>query len=377
MLILKGLGEDDIQEGRGVSSYVPIYDTDMSITGSSSSSIVSKEILTNLNATSSFKTPRLRTETEVLKSNLSFVSLIPTIRAAGSTDSGEESLVSCLYTGTAERTVGGINEADTFVEATMTEMWDALIRQEKFPALTSPSSSFTASTTGFREVGEVISSIRFTTNFNRGSITPQYNADSPYRSGLPNRYNYTGTNLSTIIDTDQVTNTQSIYNYVVQVNSQVWTNNVSYDGGVQPKSSYNNDYGSPLPAGTTSTDIQIITGVLPVFGTTSNILTLSKRPLQSNGSMIQIDFVAEEGDDKQIVEFPDDPMLSWGNIVKVEFYDTAASAWKIINGSASDSLNTFTVSETQHTIQGATITYKRYTHNGPTTGSRQTRWYVA
>ena len=47
-------------------------------------------------------------------------------------DDSSEPGVPDTYNGTAEGTVGGINEGQTFTDATMSEMWDSLLKQENF-----------------------------------------------------------------------------------------------------------------------------------------------------------------------------------------------------------------------------------------------------
>src|SRR5690554_3702769 len=90
------------------------------------------------------------------------------------------------YTGTAERTVGGIREGQGFTGSTMTEMWDMLIKEEKGPTFTQPTISFTSSITGFREIGEELN-IEFETTFNRGIINYSYKENEPY-SGEVEKY---------------------------------------------------------------------------------------------------------------------------------------------------------------------------------------------
>jgi hypothetical protein len=275
------------------------------------------------------------------------------------------------YTGTAERNVGGIIEGDNFNNATNTEMWDKLIKQEKFPTLTNPSITFTSSITGLREIGEIIS-ITFNTSFNRGSINPQYTSESPYRSGLPNEYQYTGTDLINISKTD-LSDSQTISGYTVIIGTQTWQARVSYDGGVQPKSSYDNDFSTPLPSGVTSYTNRIITGVYPYFATTNNITTLTKQPLANmNSNYIQTNMVMEEGSNKQTIDFPN----AWNTITGIQFYNTVSNTWEWLNGSKANSLSTFTQSSTTHTIQGNIINYNRFTHNGSLIGERMLRWYT-
>lgn len=278
-----------------------------------------------------------------------------------------------FYSGTAERTVGGINENQVFVDATMTEMWDTLIKQEKFPVLTAPSSTFTSSITGFREVGEIIPSLTFNSAFNRGSIVPQYTADSPYRAGLPNSYNYSGTGLLDQVKT-ALTDSQIVSNYTVLVNAQNWTGSISYDEGSQPKSSYDNDYLTPLPAGDTTAITRAITGVYPYFATTVNLTTLTKQPLAAHNSVfVQMTMVAEDGINKQKAEFP---TTFWSAITGVQVFNTLSATWDWIGGSKANSLLVWTITNETETVQGNIINYKRYTHNDATVGSRQLRFYT-
>jgi hypothetical protein len=272
--------------------------------------------------------------------------------------------VESLYTGIAERTVGGITDGDSFTGETMQDMWDFLLKQEKFPVLTAPSSTFTASITGYREIGEIIN-IDFSSVFNRGSISPQYTATSPYRSGLPNNYVYTGTGLSNQAST-ALTDAQSITGHTVTSGNQSWTGRVAYDAGVQPKSSYGNDYSTPLAAGQTSAVTRTIIGVYPVFATTSSITTLTKQTLIANGNEISTVLVAETGGNKQKVDFPN----TWGSITKLEQYNSLSNQWDVID------LSTFTVTSVIETVQGISVNYNRYTHNGSTIGERTLKWSV-
>jgi hypothetical protein len=266
------------------------------------------------------------------------------------------------YTGTAERTVGGISDGMAFVAKSMTEMWDQLIKQEKFPTLTNPSSTFTASITGFREVGEVVD-VNFNSGFSRGSISPQYTAASPFRSGEPNEYQYTGTGLVNQSKTD-LSDAQTVSTYTVLINAQNWQGRVAYDGGVQPKSSYDNDFNSPLAAGNTSYATRTITGVYPYFGNTSDITVMTKQALASHGTAITIDLVAESATDKQSIEMPN----VWGAVSKIEQWNPLSSSWDTIDS------GTFTESATTNTIQGNVIDYRKYTHNGSQIGARRLRF---
>jgi hypothetical protein len=253
----------------------------------------------------------------------------------------------------------------------MTQMWDSLIKQEKFPVLTAPSSTFNSNVIGFQEIG-LITNISFDSTFNRGSINPQYSAASPYRSGLPNTYDYAGTGL---VDqsTTSLTNGQSTTGYTVTLGAQNWTGRVLYDAGVQPKSSYGNDFNTPLPAGATNIITRTITGVYPFFATTVTITVLTKQALAAHNSVfVQTDMVAESGGNKQTTDFP----TVWSAITGIQFFNTVSNAWEWINGSKANSLLTFTTSGTTHLVQGNTINYTSFVNNGATIGARQLRWYT-
>ena len=261
--------------------------------------------------------------------------------------------------------VGGIKTGTVFNETTFEEFIELLLYPELFPNLTNPSFTFTTTPSGLREVGEVIN-INFVAGFNRGSINPQHESDSPFRSGLPNSYNYSGPQLNISNETDSLTDSQSISDYEVEEGLQSWSLNISYDAGVQPKGSKGSDYETELDAGTTSTITRTIRGVYPFFATTDDIEQLTKQSLAQHGSTVVTEFPQENSGNKQTVEFPE----AWGEINHIE-QKNMFGIWDDI------SLDTFTITENIiKDINGHDITYRRYTHNGPTTGARDIRWSV-
>lgn len=267
-----------------------------------------------------------------------------------------------VYTGDAERDVGGIADGDSFTDASMAAMWDALIKQEKFPTLIDPSSTFSASRTGYWEVGEVID-ITFDSAFDRGSINPDYECGSDYRSGLPNEYKYTGTGLTNVTTTSQ-SDEQTVSNYTVVINGQSWTGAVAHDVGVQPLSSYGNDYDTPYAAGDTAIITRTITGVYPYFAKTAAIGDYAKQPLASHGSTITVTMVAESGSDKQGLQVWD----TWGTLDTLEQYNDLSGEWDSISTSTFD---TTTISKD---INDNSVDYTQYLHNGSLIGERQLRF---
>ena len=260
----------------------------------------------------------------------------------------------------------------TFLNQTFTEMMNAMLYPTLDPTLTNPSSTFSLAQAGLREIGEGDVgaggdplSLSFTATFNRGSITPAYGTNG-FRSGPANAYNYTGTGLPTTQASTSLTDSQTVTPYIVLIGNQNWTNTVSYDAGQQPLDSTGGNFGSPLPAGTTSVDTVTITGVYPVFATTVALGTFTKQNLQVMTTYIQVSLVTESGGggQKQIVDIPN----AWSTITGLQQFNTLSGTWDNIN------LATFTTSATTQVVQGVTVNYTRYTHNGPTIGARQLRF---
>lgn len=261
--------------------------------------------------------------------------------------------------------VGGIPVGTPFSNFTFKDFMDGAFYPELFGTLTAPSSTFTSNVTGFKEIGEVIALISFTSAFNRGSINPQYQSASPYRSGLPNTYVYTGSGLSNFASTS-LTDAKSVSNYTVLTGANNWTGRVAYDAGVQPKGSKGTDFNTPLLAGQTGAVTRTITGVYPWFATTSAIDTLTKGSLQAHASQVFTSMVAEDGVNKQTFDLPQ----AWGAISALAQYNTLSGQYDTI------SLASFTRTNITKTINGSTVNYYHYVHNGSTIGARQLRWTV-
>lgn len=257
-----------------------------------------------------------------------------------------------------------IPSGTTFANKTFPEMMDLMLYPELDPTLTAPSNTFTISPSGLREIGESIATITLSATFSKGSISPAYGTTG-FRSGDPNTYVYTGTGTSNNSST-LLTDSQTVSSYTVLSGANSWTGAVSYDAGPQPLTSKGNDYDSPLSAGTTPAITRTITGVYPVFATTSVIGTLTKQSLQSMTTYIQVSMVAETGGNKQTIDIPDD----WSSIQGLQQFNTFSGTWDSIN------LSQFTITSVTNTIQGNVIDYNRYTHNSNTIGARQLRFTV-
>ncbi|MCP4252987.1 MAG: hypothetical protein GY936_17795 [Ignavibacteriae bacterium] len=269
-----------------------------------------------------------------------------------------------------------IPSGTTFNAKTFEQMMNLMLYPTLYPTLTAPSNGFNITTTpnisgNLREIGTVYDMtstfINLNSTFNRGSINPAYTTNG-FRSGLPNGYVYTGANANFTIVSTSLTNSVNLAgSYTILQGNNTWTSAVSYDAGEQPLDSVGDNFDSPLPAGTTSPPkSKSLIGVYPVFATTANITTLTKQALQLMSVRIQVAMVAETGGNKQTVDIP----VAFSTITGLQQFNTLSGSWDTI------SLSTFTITSVTKTIQGNTVNYKRYTHNGSTTGGRSLRFLV-
>lgn len=258
---------------------------------------------------------------------------------------------------------GGIDKDETFSGLTMQQMFDKILYPEFFGTLTAPSRSFSSDKSTLQEIGNAIT-IGFTASFNKGSINPQYESATPYRSGNPNTYSYTGTGLPTSVTSTALSDSQSVSAYSVLEGNQSWTMDVSFDQGPQPKGSYGTNFDSPYGPGTTLQRTVTITGVYPFFATTSTIGTFTKQSLQTHGSTITLSMVTETDTDKQTLEVPS----VWGTLTELKQYNTLSGEYDTIDKS------TFTITTITKTINGASVNYDQYVHNGSYIESRTLRF---
>ena len=244
----------------------------------------------------------------------------------------------------------GIPVGSILNNKSVSEIFQTILYQELFGKITEPSYSFTITPSStLQEVGAVINIVR-TRDFSRGSINPQYQSESPYRSGPLIDYTETGSD-----------------NHTITLGIQSWTSRANYSKGVQPKGNYGSNTPGylPLPEGFTDTVTRSITGVYPVYATTANIGLLTKQPLLSHGADIQVSMVAESGG-KQTIRIPQEG----GTITVLQQYNTLSGQWDNI------SLSSFTKTAIQVIVNGNTVDYWEYIHNGATIGARQLKFKV-
>jgi len=259
-----------------------------------------------------------------------------------------------------------ISAGTTFSNQTFTEMMNQMLYPTLDPTLTAPSASLSISpAASFQEIGANVP-ITLNATFNQGLINPQYTSASNKRSGLPNTYNFNGSGVSPISSSSLGPVQATTGAYSILAGSNTWTNSISFDAGVMPKDSGGGDFDPPgaLSAGTTSTISKTITGVYPVFATTTNISTMTKQSLVSMSGYATVSLVAESfsSSDRQTVDIPiaGGGQAGWSTITIVEFFNTFSNQW----GSAP--LGDWTQSATTHEVpsgSGTFINYTRFTNN--------------
>lgn len=177
-------------------------------------------------------------------------------------------------------TGGGELEADLVVsnpigKYTMNETIDkgtafetifrGMLSKTYYPALTDSSLSVSYSAPALMKVGAMVPSQAATLNFNRGSINPQYTAESQYRAGEATGYSASLSGASV-----QYSESGSGRQFTIPAFTRNSVGNVTLNGtvnyaqGAQPKDSDGGNYQTPLPAGSKSAS-KTIEFILPFY----------------------------------------------------------------------------------------------------------------
>ena len=166
--------------------------------------------------------------------------------------------------------------------------------------------------------------------------------------------------------------------YFVTSGTNSFSVSVNYDIGPQPKDSAGIDFDNPLAAGNNppGATSKTMTGVYPVFATTTNYAVTDQLSLQNMGSNdVILTVIAEDGvaGNKQAISIPNTLSGQAGftafTDVKQEDPLNIGSFVPITGG-----LTTFTLTTETRTVEGNSVTYNLYTHNGATIGSRKLKF---
>lgn len=263
--------------------------------------------------------------------------------------------------------VGGIPVGTTFNNTPIQDIITMLLYGTQNPTFTLPFAELSLDLPYLQEVGTTITPT-LTATFDRGSITPQYNASEPYRAGAPIQYIFTGPKANFVTSSDlEVSQTLT---YIVTEGETSWAMFVEYGKGPQPYNSVGTPFDSPFPAGTTDTHVVKIKGVYPLYAPINSISTYEKLPLQDTTTTeYLISLPAESTTEKQRVLIPQTVPEIYG----IQFYNTVLQQWEWLMGSPEQSLTTF--SKTATTINN--VAYWEYTNLSAQIGARELKFMAS
>lgn len=164
--------------------------------------------------------------------------------------------------------VGGITAGTVLTGKTSNELLEEILVPTLFPTFTTPDNGISGAAPTTQEVGATSPDFTVTATFDRGTIDPAYGT-SGFRSGLPNTYTFTGSQLPASTSTTSLSVDNDVTAHTITLGTNNWAATVSYDAGEQPLDSEGGNYDSPLGASTTGSKATEITGLYPYFYGTS------------------------------------------------------------------------------------------------------------
>lgn len=266
----------------------------------------------------------------------------------------------------ANLNVGGIKAGDIVEEgSTLTEFVIDLLTTVYEPDLISPSFSLTrdSSSQSLKTIGST-HTFNLIFNFNKGSIIGSGSGEGDWnptavqgpRAGEATTYDINGETSTG--------NTVAVVDYEVQQGINSFTGTVTYEEGPQPLNSNNEPFNTPLPQATSPERSTSFEGVYPIFATSENITTFTQQPLRSmlTANNIEVNLFDESGGNKQAFEIP----MEWldnRDLQKIEYYSTVQDDFTDTN-----QIGNFQTTDVTKTIEGNTVSYRRFTHTGPDRG---------
>ena len=255
---------------------------------------------------------------------------------------GSGSLESSL---TASVSVGGISSGTSYETGPSYEtIFRDMLNPTQNPSFTSPSGTLSVPGDKLLETGATLNAT-FTATFNRGSISPAYGT-SGYRAGAASSYSFNGGTAGTENVWEDV---------VVDETNKTFSAVIEYDEGEQPKNNKGEDYSSPLPAGSVTTNTITYEFVDALWANTSSISSIAKLALVSKSAkQKEFNFPASTPATPEVFDVP----ASW-TITSIEVYDDFTKEWQ-------DCSEEFTITDTTHdNAASAEVSYKRYSCNLP------------
>ncbi len=249
---------------------------------------------------------------------------------------------SIIYSGAtpASVAIGGIEIGYQLTGKTANQILENLLVPTLNPTLTNPSiTSFTQNLSATQEVGVSVTPT-FTTNFSRGSISPAYGT-SGFRSGLPTKYEYSGSgNLRTVTSTSTSNTSAATGATTLVEGTNTWSVYVKYSAGEQPKNSAGGNFSTPLASGSTSVSNVSITGrFLRFFGPTSSAPTNSAqvRALPSNALQTSnvMTFTLNTGNVEQIFAVALPPGRTITSVIDIDASNANITSSYVLTGTVS------------------------------------------
>ena len=162
----------------------------------------------------------------------------------------------------ATTTVGAINAGEAVPAGTnIQELTELLLNKTFYPTFVNQTFGLT-NNAGLREVGSSFN-VTLIFNFNRGQILGKLDNGiwnptmlQDYRAGIATSYLFNGVSGS---------NNSASFNVTTILGNNNLSGSVTYETGVQPKDSKNNNFDNPLPSGTSPIQSTSFEGIYPYF----------------------------------------------------------------------------------------------------------------
>ena len=249
----------------------------------------------------------------------------------------------------------------TLTGKTNQQMWEALLTKEMNPTVNQPSCGLTmtgASDGSYQEIGAELS-LTFKATYEDGSVVNTWGSKTTQSSsyaGSLKSITYTCPTDGALVSSTSASQSQTI-TYTVKSGNQEWKATASYNAGtVQPKTNYGNNYGSTCAAGSKNSSVMNFTGVYPVFANAADNATIAKQTLVGNNTTL-VYTMAGESTQNWIIEVPG----TWNAASGFQTSVVGAGKYSYMNGGKAESVAAWTSTSITKTINGADVSYKRYT----------------
>ena len=213
------------------------------------------------------------------------------------------------------------------------------------PVLKNPSVTITSDKSLLEKNSDDI--VKFTVNFNRGSINPAYGT-SGFRSGKATSYSINGGDPQD----------SNIFEFrAADLDTNLFTAKVTYGAGEQPKNNLGDNFGEPLPAGEVITATSLEIEIVPcLLANTGDITEVGKMTLMSRSAGEYVfAFPKQTRENPETFYMPSD----W-EVLSVETWNPITNQWASVAGD-------FDILDAE--ING--IAYKQYKDNrGGKAGAR-------